>query len=97
MAAGLLSPDAVYTAMGNNVILHAIGEQAVEEASDWYTQPLEPGGRLLLCSDGYWKTMQPRCLDTGHRHPAADPARCWPVPWWNRRWPGTATTIRRCC
>lgn len=58
IAAGLLSPDAVYTAIGNNVILHAIGEQAVEAEADWYIQPLEPGGRLLLCSDGYWKTMQ---------------------------------------
>jgi protein phosphatase len=58
VAAGLLSPDAVYTALGNNVILHAIGEDNVEEAFDWYVQPLEPGSRLLLCSDGYWKTMQ---------------------------------------
>lgn len=57
VAAGLLSPDAVYTAFGNNVILHAIGEPQVEQVFDWYTQPLEPGGRLVLCSDGYWKTM----------------------------------------
>jgi len=57
VAAGLISPEAVYTAIGNNVILHAIGEPAVEEASDWYEHPLEPGGRLMLCSDGYWKTM----------------------------------------
>lgn len=57
VAAGLLDPDAVYTAIGNNVILHAIGEERVEEASDWYSHPLEPGGRILLCSDGYWKTM----------------------------------------
>ena len=57
VAAGLVSPEAVYTAIGNNVILHAIGEPAVEESSDWYEHPLEPGGRLMLCSDGYWKTM----------------------------------------
>jgi protein phosphatase len=57
VAAGLLSPDAVYTAIGNNVILHAIGEHGVEAAADWYSHPLEPGSRLLLCSDGYWKTM----------------------------------------
>jgi serine/threonine protein phosphatase PrpC len=57
VAAGLLSPDAVYTAIGNNVILHAIGEESVEDAADWYSHPLEPGSHLLLCSDGYWKTM----------------------------------------
>jgi len=58
VAAGLLTADAAYTAFGNNVILHAIGEERVEEAFDWYLQPLEPGGRLLLCTDGYWKTMR---------------------------------------
>lgn len=30
----------------------------MEDVFDWYSQPLEPGGRLLLCSDGYWKTMR---------------------------------------
>lgn len=58
VAAGLLTADAAFTAFGNNVILHAIGEEGVEEAFDWYVQPLEPGGRLLLCTDGYWKTMR---------------------------------------
>lgn len=63
VAAGLLSPDAVYTAFGNNVILHAIGEEDVEDMFDWYVQPLEPGSRLMLCSDGYWKTMQHEVWD----------------------------------
>jgi serine/threonine protein phosphatase PrpC len=58
VAAGLLTVDAAFTAFGNNVILHAIGEEGVEEAFDWYVQPLEPGGRLLLCTDGYWKTVR---------------------------------------
>jgi serine/threonine protein phosphatase PrpC len=57
VAAGLLSDDAVYTAFGNNVILHAIGEPEVEQYFDWYLQPLEPGSHLILCTDGYWKTM----------------------------------------
>jgi len=38
------------------MILHAIGEPGVEAAAGWSTQPLEPAGLLLLCSDGYWKT-----------------------------------------
>ena len=55
---GGLSDDDIYTAPGNNIILHAVGEAGVETAADWYTQPLEPGSLLLLCSDGYWKTMR---------------------------------------
>jgi protein phosphatase len=55
---GLLSPDAAFTAQGNNVILHAVGEEGVEDLFDWYTVPIEPGSFLMLCSDGYWKTMQ---------------------------------------
>ncbi len=55
---GGLSDDDIYTAPGNNIILHAVGEAGVEHAADWYTQPLEPGSLLLLCSDGYWKTMR---------------------------------------
>lgn len=53
---GQLAPEAVYTAVGNNMILHAIGEEGVEQAADWSKQALEPGSFLILCSDGYWKT-----------------------------------------
>ena len=54
---GHLNATDIYTALGNNIILHAIGEQGVEDAADFYVQPLEPGSILLICSDGYWKTM----------------------------------------
>jgi len=53
---GQMRPEDVYTAVGNNMILHAIGEPGVAAAAGWSTQPLEPAGLLLLCSDGYWKT-----------------------------------------
>jgi protein phosphatase len=62
---GLLPADAPFTAIGNNVILHAVGEERVEEVFDWYVQDLEPGSYVLLCTDGYWKTM---------RHDVWDPA-----------------------
>ncbi|HKC74448.1 MAG TPA: protein phosphatase 2C domain-containing protein [Chloroflexota bacterium] len=55
---GHLAESDIYTAMGNNIILHAIGEEGVQDAADWYTQPLEPGSYLLVCSDGYWKTLR---------------------------------------
>ena len=58
MARGGLPDADIYTAPGNNIILHAVGEPDVENAADWYTQPLEPGSLLMLCSDGYWKTMR---------------------------------------
>ncbi len=55
---GLMRADAVFTAAGNNVILHAVGEERVEEVFDWYVQVLEPNCCVLLCTDGYWKTMR---------------------------------------
>lgn len=61
---GLLGPDAAYTAQGNNVILHAVGEEGVENEFDWYPVPLEPGSYLMLCTDGYWKTMRHAVWDS---------------------------------
>ncbi len=55
---GRLAEKDMYDAPGANIILHAIGEREVQNVADWYVQPLEPGGRIVLCSDGYWKTMR---------------------------------------
>jgi len=60
-----LSEDDIYSAPGNNIILHAVGEQSVETAADWYAQPLEPDSLLVLCSDGYWKTMRGTLISEG--------------------------------
>ncbi len=65
VAQGHLAESDVYTAIGNNIILHAVGEEGVEDAADWYTQPLEPGSYLLLCSDGYWKTLHGEVMPEG--------------------------------
>jgi serine/threonine protein phosphatase PrpC len=62
---GHLAENDIYTAVGNNIILHAIGEPGVEEAADCYTQPLEPGSYLLVCSDGYWKTLHGAVMPAG--------------------------------
>ncbi len=56
--AGRMAERDMYTAPGSNIILHAVGEHNVEAAADWYAQPLEPGSYLIICSDGYWKTMR---------------------------------------
>jgi serine/threonine protein phosphatase PrpC len=62
---GHLAESDIYTAMGNNIILHAIGEEGVQDAADWYTQPLEPDSYLLVCSDGYWKTLRGAVVPEG--------------------------------
>jgi len=56
--AGRMAERDMYTAPGSNIILHAVGEHNAEAAADWYAQPLEPGSYLIICSDGYWKTMR---------------------------------------
>jgi serine/threonine protein phosphatase PrpC len=55
---GYIAESDIYSAPGNNIILHAVGEPRVEEAADWYSQELEPGSYVLICSDGYWKTLR---------------------------------------
>ncbi len=62
---GSLSEEDIYSAPGNNIILHAVGEEHVETAADWYAQPLEPDSLLILCSDGYWKTMRGTVIPEG--------------------------------
>lgn len=62
---GHLAESDIYTAVGNNIILHAIGEEGVEDAADWYAQPLEPASYLLVCSDGYWKTLHGAVVPDG--------------------------------
>ncbi len=66
---GGLSEEDLYTAPGNNIVLHAIGEERVETAADWYAQPLEPDSLLVLCSDGYWKTMRGALIPANVLHP----------------------------
>lgn len=55
---GRLAEKDMYDAPGANIILHALGERDVQDMADWYVHPLEPGGRIVLCTDGYWKTMR---------------------------------------
>src|SRR5919199_1000210 len=62
---GHLAESDIYTAVGSNIILHAIGEDGVQDAADWYTQPLEPASYLLVCSDGYWKTLRGAVVPDG--------------------------------
>jgi serine/threonine protein phosphatase PrpC len=54
---GKAEPDEVYTHPHRSVIYRSIGDQpTVEVDADVY--PLEPGERIILCSDGLWEMVR---------------------------------------
>ncbi len=50
--AGLLSPDEVDDFEHKNVITRAVG--APDSPADYWVHPVEPGERLMICSDGLY-------------------------------------------